>query len=72
MMASGAEESLNPKRDVPLAFGISVGGCIVLYVLMAMVITGKTALLDRPGPCLYHLQQLLGSFVVDSKQQLSP
>eukprot|EP00878_Enallax_costatus_P009963 GHUV01010401.1.p1 GENE.GHUV01010401.1~~GHUV01010401.1.p1 ORF type:complete len:422 (+),score=60.12 GHUV01010401.1:2000-3265(+) len=40
MMAAAPEESINAKRDVPLGIGISVIGCTVLYVLMALVITG--------------------------------
>lgn len=40
MMAAAPEEAINPRRDVPLAMGISVGGCTLLYLLMALVITG--------------------------------
>lgn len=40
MMATAPEESINPTRDVPLAIGISVGGCTILYLLMALVISG--------------------------------
>ena len=40
MMATAPEESLNPTRDVPLAIGISVAGCTILYLLMALVISG--------------------------------
>jgi amino acid transporter len=41
MMAAAPEESVNPKKHVPLAMGVSVAGCTVLYVLMALVICGK-------------------------------
>lgn len=44
MMAAAPEEAINAKRDVPLGIGISVAGCTVLYVLMALVITGEAAL----------------------------
>lgn len=44
MMCAAPEEAINPRRDVPLAIGISVGGCTVLYVLMALVITGDPGL----------------------------
>lgn len=40
-MATAPEEALNPTRDVPLGIGISVAGCTVLYVLMALVYSGK-------------------------------
>jgi amino acid transporter len=40
MVASAAEEAKNPKRDVPIATVASVGFCGILYVLMAVVITG--------------------------------
>jgi hypothetical protein len=44
MMATAPEESLNPTRDVPLAIGISVAGCTILYLLMALVITGEAVM----------------------------
>lgn len=40
MMATGTEDSVNGKRDIPLAIGISVGGCTILYLLMALAVTG--------------------------------
>lgn len=40
MIASAAEESRSPNRDVPIATVGSVSFCGVLYILMAMVITG--------------------------------
>lgn len=40
MMAAAPEEAVNARRDVPLGICISVLGCTVLYVLMALVITG--------------------------------
>lgn len=43
MMATAPEESVNPTRDVPLAIGISVAGCTILYLLMALVISGGRA-----------------------------
>jgi hypothetical protein len=45
MMATAPEESINPTRDVPLAIGISVGGCTILYLLMALVISGTHMLI---------------------------
>lgn len=47
MMATAPEESVNPTRDVPLAIGISVGGCTILYLLMALVISGQRLLVKR-------------------------
>lgn len=46
MMATAPEESLNPTRDVPLAIGISVAGCTILYLLMALVISGMVPYQD--------------------------
>jgi amino acid transporter len=46
MMATAPEESVNPTRDVPLAIGISVGGCTILYLLMALVISGQRLLVN--------------------------
>jgi amino acid transporter len=43
MMAAAPEEAVNARRDVPLGIGISVVGCTILYLLMALVITGGTA-----------------------------
>ncbi|WIA13510.1 hypothetical protein OEZ85_007083 [Tetradesmus obliquus] len=40
MMAAAPEEAVNARRDVPLGIGISVVGCTILYLLMALVITG--------------------------------
>jgi amino acid transporter len=40
MVATAAEEAKNPKRDIPIATVVSVSFCGVLYVLMALVITG--------------------------------
>ncbi|KAI8473742.1 MAG: amino acid permease-domain-containing protein [Monoraphidium minutum] len=40
MMATGTEDSVNGKRDIPLAIAISVGGCTILYLLMALAVTG--------------------------------
>jgi hypothetical protein len=47
MMATAPEESLNPTHDVPLAIGISVAGCTILYLLMALVITGTAVMCMR-------------------------
>jgi amino acid transporter len=40
MMATGTEDSVNGARDIPIAIAISVGGCTVLYLLMALAVTG--------------------------------
>lgn len=40
MMATGTEDSVNGKKDIPLAIGISVAGCTILYLLMALAVTG--------------------------------
>jgi amino acid transporter len=49
MMATAPEESVNPTRDVPLAIGISVAGCTILYLLMALVISGMHDMEQHAG-----------------------
>ncbi len=53
MVASAAEEARNPRRDVPLATVASVVSCGLLYVAMALVITGMVpyTLVSERGSC---------------------
>ena len=39
-MSTAARESRNPTRDLPIALLASIGICIVLYVLTALILTG--------------------------------
>jgi len=47
-----AQEAKNPKRDLPLGILVSLAICTVLYILMAVVLTGITdwRTLDVPNP----------------------
>ena len=39
-VATAAEECKNPKRDVPFGILMSLGACAILYVAVALVLTG--------------------------------
>jgi len=47
-VAATAEEAKNPRRDLPLGIILSIAVSTVLYVLMAIVVTGMTATADMP------------------------
>ncbi|XP_065852254.1 cationic amino acid transporter 4, vacuolar isoform X1 [Euphorbia lathyris] len=40
VVASTAEEVINPKRDLPLGIGISLSICCILYMFVSVVIVG--------------------------------
>lgn len=48
MMATAPEEAVHPTRDVPLGIGLSVVFCTILYLLMALVISGDQQLQGLP------------------------
>ena len=56
-VSTAAQEAKNPQRDMPIGMLLSLGICTVLYVLMALVMTGlanyKT--LDVPHPVVVAL-----------------
>lgn len=41
MIANAAEESSNPRRDIPLATGLCLGVCTLMYAAASTVIVGK-------------------------------
>lgn len=41
MIANAAEESSNPRRDIPLATGMCLGVCTLLYAAASTVIVGE-------------------------------
>lgn len=45
-IANGAEEARNPRRDIPLATGLCLGLCTMLYAAASTVIVG-----ERFRPC---------------------
>jgi APA family basic amino acid/polyamine antiporter len=68
-VSTAAQEAKNPQRDMPIGMLLSLGICTVLYVLMALVMTGlanyKTLNVPHPvvvalaaAPALAWLQRL--------------
>ena len=51
-VTTAAQEAKNPQRDLPIGILGSLAGCAVLYVLVAIVLTGLVpyAALDVPDP----------------------
>ena len=45
MIANGAEEARNPRRDIPLATALCLGVCTLLYAAASTVIAGALLLL---------------------------
>lgn len=46
MIANGAEEARNPRRDIPLATALCLGLCTLLYAAASTVIAGEPTLLS--------------------------
>lgn len=69
-VSTAAQETKNPQRDLPIGILASLGICTVLYILMALVMTGLTPFrnlnvpdpvyvaLDAAGPGLSWLKYL--------------
>jgi len=55
-----AQEARNPKRDLPLGILVSLAICTVLYILMAVVLTGITdwRTLDVPNPVSFAIGKI--------------
>jgi APA family basic amino acid/polyamine antiporter len=51
-VSTAAQEARNPQRDLPTGILLSLGFCTVLYILVALVLTGivKYDLLNVPDP----------------------
>lgn len=58
-VASAAEETKNPNRDLPIGIIGSLVICALLYVLVSLVLTGIThySELNNPEPMAYALRQ---------------
>lgn len=56
-VSTAAQEAKNPQRDMPIGMLASLGICTLLYVLMALVLTGLTSYenLNVPDPVLVAL-----------------
>ncbi len=46
VVATASEETINPKKNVPLGIGVGLGLIIVLYTLVAIVTTGMVSYKD--------------------------
>ncbi|MDW8134778.1 MAG: amino acid permease [Bacteroidia bacterium] len=59
-LSTTAEEARNPKRDLPLGILLSLGFCTLLYIAVALVLTGLASYkeLAVPDPLAYVLTQL--------------
>ncbi|HLB09886.1 MAG TPA: amino acid permease [Gemmatimonadaceae bacterium] len=61
-VSTAAQEAKNPQKDMPVGILLSLGICTVLYILMALVITGlapyKT--LNVPHPVAFALENIAG------------
>jgi APA family basic amino acid/polyamine antiporter len=69
-VSTAAQEAKNPQRDMPIGILASLGICTVLYILMALVMTGLAhyTLLNVPHPVFVAIEQApslawLGVFV---------
>jgi APA family basic amino acid/polyamine antiporter len=62
-VSTAAEEARNPKKDMPFGIIVSLILCTILYILVALVMTGMTPWnqLDTPEPMLTALQGASGS-----------
>ena len=58
-VATTAEESKNPKRDLPIGIIISLGVCAILYASVAIVLTGIShySTLNNPEPLARALRE---------------
>lgn len=54
-VATAAEETIRPERDLPIGIIGSLGVCTVLYVLMSAVITGMVRKCPRLSYALCHV-----------------
>jgi len=49
-VSTAAQEAKNPQRDMPIGILASLGICTVLYILMALVMTGLTSYMNLNVP----------------------
>jgi APA family basic amino acid/polyamine antiporter len=71
-VSTAAQEAKNPQRDLPIGILASLAICTVLYILMALVMTGVAnytelnvpnpvyVAIDKAGPALGWLKMLVG------------
>src|SRR5690348_13852239 len=58
-VSTAAQEAKNPQRDMPIGILTSLGVCTVLYILMALVMTGMAhySKLNVPHPVFVAIEQ---------------
>ena len=61
-VSTAAEESINPKRDMPIGIMGSLAICTVLYIIVAAILTGIVSYthLNVPQPVAYAIDQIPG------------
>ncbi|MBC5815531.1 MAG: amino acid permease, partial [Candidatus Eremiobacteraeota bacterium] len=61
-VSTAAEESINPKRDMPLGIIGSLAICTVLYIIVAAILTGIVSYthLNVPQPVAFAIDQIPG------------
>ncbi len=64
VVATTSEETINPKKNVPLGIGVGMGLIIVLYTLVAIVTTGMVSYKDlakQKDPSLATAFEMVGA-----------
>lgn len=64
VVATTSEETINPKKNVPLGIGVGMGLIIVLYTLVAIVTTGMVSYKDlarQDSPSLATAFEMVGA-----------
>ena len=64
VVATTSEETVNPKKNVPLGIGVGMGLIIVLYTLVAIVTTGMVSYKDlakQKDPSLATAFEMVGA-----------
>jgi APA family basic amino acid/polyamine antiporter len=61
-VSTAAQEARNPQKDMPVGILLSLGICTVLYILMALVLTGLAPFktLNVPHPVAFALENIPG------------
>jgi APA family basic amino acid/polyamine antiporter len=60
-LSTAAEETINPQRDLPIGILGSLGFCTVLYIVVALVLTGMVPYLEfhnQAAPVAFALQHV--------------
>ncbi|MCS6790114.1 MAG: amino acid permease [Bacteroidia bacterium] len=59
-ISTTAEEARNPRRDLPLAMALALAICTLIYIIVALVLTGIVPYKDLavPDPLAYAFSQL--------------